>query len=229
MGQKACEAAMKTVFPAFDGFVAAREADKAADTATTWDARRALDVVLASIALILLSPVLALASLAVALDSPGPILFCQRRTGLGGKPFGIFKFRSMTVLEDGPAVTQAVKGDARVTFVGRFLRASSIDELPQLFNVLAGDMALVGPRPHAIAHDDYYGARIDGYARRFAVRPGITGWAQIQGARGATPTLDHMRARIRLDHWYVDHAGLLLDLKILARTPLAVLLHRNAL
>ena len=225
--EKACDAAMKTIFPAFDGFVPARETDTMADAGL--DARRILDVVLATIALILLSPVLALAAIAVTLDSPGPILFCQRRSGLNGKPFGIFKFRSMTVLEDGAAVTQAVKGDARVTFVGRFLRASSIDELPQLFNVLAGDMALVGPRPHAIAHDEYYGARITGYARRFAVRPGITGWAQVCGARGATPTLEHMQARITLDQWYVDHASLSLDLKILIRTPLEVLLHRNAL
>jgi exopolysaccharide biosynthesis polyprenyl glycosylphosphotransferase len=216
--------AMRAVFPAFDGFCPSETAIAPEGI----DARRVLDLGLALLAVILFSPILALASIAIALDSPGPILFCQRRTGLNGKPFGIFKFRTMTVLEDGEAVTQAVAGDARITRVGRFLRASSIDELPQLFNVLAGDMALVGPRPHAIAHDEYYGARIGSYARRFEVRPGITGWAQVRGARGATPTIADMQARIELDVWYVENASLALDLKILARTPLEVLLHRNA-
>jgi exopolysaccharide biosynthesis polyprenyl glycosylphosphotransferase len=221
-----CEMAMKAIFPAFDGVSAAEPAQ--AGMAAHRQAKRVFDVALAVLALIVLSPILALATLAVALDSPGPILFCQRRTGLNGKPFGIYKFRSMTVLEDGAEVVQAVAGDARITRVGRLLRASSIDELPQLFNVLTGDMSLVGPRPHALAHDDYYGARIAGYARRFAVKPGITGWAQVKGARGATPTLNHMRTRIALDIWYADHASLKLDLLILARTPLEVLRHRNA-
>lgn len=232
-----CELAMKAVFPAFDGLSLVEvplveaplaEAAPAARPAARLDTKRVLDVVIAGLALVLLSPVLALAALAVTLDSPGPILFCQRRTGLNGKPFGIYKFRSMTVLEDGAEVTQAVPGDARVTRAGHLLRASSIDELPQLFNVLAGDMSLVGPRPHALAHDTYYSARIPGYTRRFAVKPGITGWAQVAGARGATPTLADMQARIDLDGWYVDHAGPGLDLLILALTPLEVLRHRNA-
>jgi putative colanic acid biosynthesis UDP-glucose lipid carrier transferase len=229
-----CEAAMKAVFPAFDGL---SMAEAAADAPITRSgarldihlgAKRALDILLAGLAAVLFSPILALTAIAVTLDSPGPILFCQRRTGLNGAPFGIYKFRSMTVLEDGAEVTQAIEGDARITRVGRFLRATSLDELPQLFNVLAGEMSLVGPRPHAIAHDTYYGAQIDGYHRRFAVKPGITGWAQVRGARGATPTLADMQARIDLDRWYVAHAGLALDLLILARTPLVVLRGRNA-
>lgn len=225
------DTAMKAAFPAFDG-LSLPEAAYARDALGRYARsaiKRALDLVLASLAIIVLSPVLALAALAVALESQGPILFCQRRTGLNGQPFGIYKFRSMHVLEDGTDITQAVKGDTRITRVGRLLRATSIDELPQLFNVLNGEMSLVGPRPHALAHDTHYGARITGYHRRFAVKPGITGWAQINGARGATPTLAHMQARIALDHWYVERAGLALDLRILARTPLEVLRGRNAI
>jgi lipopolysaccharide/colanic/teichoic acid biosynthesis glycosyltransferase len=214
------DAAMKAAYPAFEG---SRQAE-----AARLDAKRLLDIALASLAIIAFVPVLVLAAIVIALDSPGPILFCQRRTGLNGRPFGIYKFRTMTVLEDGAAITQAVPGDARITRAGRFLRASSIDELPQLFNVLKGDMSLVGPRPHALAHDAYYGSRIVNYNRRFAVRPGITGWAQVNGARGATPGLADMQARIDLDAWYVEHAGLGLDLLILARTPLEVLRQRNA-
>ena len=154
--------------------------------------------------------------------------FCQKRTGLNGKTFPIFKFRSMHVMEDGADVQQAVVGDARITRVGRIIRKFSLDELPQLFNVLAGDMSLVGPRPHAVAHDIEYGAQISNYAVRFQVKPGITGWAQVKGARGVTPTNDIMQDRVNLDAWYVEHASLALDLMILARTPLAVLRTRNA-
>jgi lipopolysaccharide/colanic/teichoic acid biosynthesis glycosyltransferase len=134
----------------------------------------------------------------------------------------------MHVLEDGADVKQAVRGDARITRIGRIIRKLSLDELPQLFNVLAGDMSLVGPRPHAIAHDEYYGAVIANYAVRQQVKPGITGWAQINGARGATPTLESMQARVDLDSWYVAHSSLALDLLILARTPFEVLRSRNA-
>jgi putative colanic acid biosynthesis UDP-glucose lipid carrier transferase len=217
-------AVMKAVFPAMDGFGLA-----APDIPEALDAKRVLDVVVAWSLVVLLAPVLALVSLAIALDSRGPILFCQRRTGLGGQTFGIFKFRSMHVLEDGAEITQAQAHDARITRVGRVIRKLSLDELPQLFNVIAGDMSLVGPRPHALAHDDYYGAAISNYAVRQRVRPGITGWAQVNGARGATPTLDIMRRRVDLDAWYVAHASLKLDLKILLRTPLAVLASENAL
>jgi putative colanic acid biosynthesis UDP-glucose lipid carrier transferase len=191
-------------------------------------AKRVLDVAVAALALILLSPVLALTTLAILLDSKGPLVFCQRRIGLNGAPFAIYKFRSMHVLEDGAEVVQATEGDARITRVGRILRKLSIDELPQLFNVLKGEMSLVGPRPHAAAHDEFYGARITNYALRHRVKPGITGWAQINGARGATPQLADMQARIDLDAWYVVHHDLWLDLKILARTPLEVLICRNA-
>ncbi|HEX4177674.1 MAG TPA: sugar transferase, partial [Rhizomicrobium sp.] len=166
---------------------------------------------------------------AIALDSRGPILFCQRRTGLNGRTFGIFKFRSMHVLEDGAEVIQASAHDVRITRVGRIIRKLSLDELPQLFNVIAGDMSLVGPRPHAVAHDDHYGAAISNYAVRQKVKPGITGWAQVNGARGATPTLDVMQQRVDFDAWYVAHASLALDLKILALTPLEVFFSRTAL
>lgn len=191
-------------------------------------AKRVLDVIGAALALLLLSPVLALATIAILADSKGPLVFCQRRIGLNGHAFAIYKFRSMHVLEDGDDVVQAHEGDARITRAGRILRRLSIDELPQLFNVLKGEMSLVGPRPHAAAHDEYYGARISNYASRHQAKPGITGWAQVHGARGATPTLDIMQARIDLDAWYVANASIWLDLKILARTPLEVLRCRNA-
>jgi putative colanic acid biosynthesis UDP-glucose lipid carrier transferase len=213
---------MKAVFPAFDGFVL--PIPGAVESAP----KRALDVTAAALLILLLSPLLALVSLAILLDSRGPLVFAQRRTGLNGKTFAILKFRSMHVLEDGADVKQAVRGDARITRVGRVIRKLSLDELPQLFNVLAGDMSLVGPRPHAVAHDEYYGAAIANYAVRQQVKPGITGWAQVNGARGATPTLESMQARVDLDAWYVEHTSLALDLLILARTPFEVLRSRNA-
>jgi exopolysaccharide biosynthesis polyprenyl glycosylphosphotransferase len=191
-------------------------------------AGRVLDMVVASITLFFCLPVFAVIALAIRLDSRGPVLFRQRRAGQGGKLFGIYKFRSMHVMEDGAQITQATQGDARVTRVGRFLRASSLDELPQLFNVLAGEMSLVGPRPHALAHDEYYSARISNYRIRHLVKPGITGWAQVKGLRGATPNLETMQARIVLDTWYVAHKNIWLDLLILALTPIEVLRRRNA-
>lgn len=215
---------MKAVFPAFDGF-ALTSTEAAADGI---DAKRVLDVTASLLLIVLLSPVLALVTIAVMLDSRGPLMFAQRRTGLNGKTFPILKFRSMHVMEDGAEVKQAEKGDARITRVGRVIRKLSLDELPQLFNVLAGDMSLVGPRPHAVAHDEYYGAEIANYAVRQQVKPGITGWAQVNGARGETPTLAHMQARIDLDAWYVENQSLTLDLLVLARTPLEVLRTRNA-
>ncbi len=215
---------MKAVFPAFDGF-ALTSTHAATDGI---DAKRVLDVTASLLLIVLLSPVLALVTIAVMLDSRGPLMFAQRRTGLNGKTFPILKFRSMHVMEDGAEVKQAEKGDARITRVGRIIRKLSLDELPQLFNVLAGDMSLVGPRPHAVAHDEYYGAAIANYAVRQQVKPGITGWAQINGARGETPTLAHMQARVDLDAWYVENQSLTLDLLVLARTPLEVLRTRNA-
>jgi len=213
--------AMKAVFPALDGFGLSLTPDG-------MNAKRVLDVGLASLAILLLLPLFAAVTLAVAMDSRGPVLFRQRRAGQGGRLFGIYKFRSMHVLEDGSEILQATRGDPRITRVGRFLRAASLDELPQLFNVLSGEMSLVGPRPHAIAHDEYYAARVENYAVRQQVKPGITGWAQVHGARGATTDVADMQRRIALDAWYVAHQSLWLDLVILARTPLEVLRRRNA-
>jgi putative colanic acid biosysnthesis UDP-glucose lipid carrier transferase len=190
--------------------------------------KRILDVLLSLAAFFLFLPVLAVIFAAILLDSPGPAFFRQRRVGQFGKVFDIYKFRSMHVLEDGADVVQASQGDARITRVGKFLRITSLDELPQLLNVLIGDMSLVGPRPHAVAHDEYYSAKIANYRLRHLVKPGITGWAQVNGARGSTPRLCDMQARIDLDLHYVEQESLWLDLKILARTPVEVARRRNA-
>ena len=213
-------AVMKAVFPALDGFSPAAPAKL--------DAKRVLDLLLGITLLLISAPVMALVSLAVALDSPGPVLFCQKRTGQNGKTFPLFKFRSMHVVEKSADVRQAAPGDARITRVGKVIRKLSLDELPQLFNVIAGQMSLVGPRPHAVVHDQYYGAEIPGYVVRQNVKPGITGWAQVNGSRGPTPTIESMRQRVELDAWYVANHSVTLDLKILARTPAAVLSTRNA-
>ena len=215
------EPAIEAVFPSLDGFGLSLARPRPS-------AKRVLDVAVSLAAILFCLPLFALATLAIILDSPGPVLFRQRRAGVGGKLFGIYKFRSMHVLEDGTNVVQATKGDARITRVGRFLRASSMDELPQLFNVLSGEMSLVGPRPHALAHDEFYSARIANYHLRHRVKPGITGWAQVHGLRGATAELSDMQARIDLDAWYVAHENIWLDLLILARTPLEVIRQRNA-
>jgi lipopolysaccharide/colanic/teichoic acid biosynthesis glycosyltransferase len=185
--------------------------------------KRAIDIGASILVILLCLPLLGLIAAFVRFDSPGPVLFRQRRGGLGGKPFAILKFRTMTVLEDGEGVVQAQRHDLRITRVGRFLRPLFLDELPQLFNVLGGDMSLVGPRPHAVTHDAYYGSRIESYDLRHTVKPGITGMAQISGARGPTPLLADMHTRVKLDLWYVEHACLSLDLLILAKTPLEML------
>lgn len=190
--------------------------------------KRGLDLLIAIPAFVLLLPVLALIGLAIRLDSKGPALFRQTRLGLGGKPFDILKFRTMNVLENGPVIKQARKNDVRITRIGGFLRRTSLDELPQLFNVIKGDMALVGPRPHARAHDEFFAKEIGNYLLRQAVKPGITGWAQVNGHRGETATIDAMRARVNLDIWYAARCNAGLDLKILAATPLVVLRRRNA-
>jgi exopolysaccharide biosynthesis polyprenyl glycosylphosphotransferase len=188
-------------------------------------ASRTLDVAVACLALLMLAPLLVLVALAIRLDAPGPVLFRQSRTGLNGRVFRIYKFRTMRVLEDGPEVRQASRADRRVTCVGRVLRRTHLDELPQLLNVLRGEMALVGPRPHALAHDEHYGREIPAYRLRFQVKPGMTGWAQVNGARGETPTLEHMQRRIDLDLWYVENRSLGLDLQILVRTAFAICDH----
>lgn len=191
-------------------------------------AKRFFDVVLASLGLVVLSLLLVAVGIAIKLESPGPAIFRQRRKGFNGEVFGIYKFRTMTVLEDGPVIVQAQRNDDRVTLLGRFLRASSMDELPQLFNVLAGEMSLVGPRPHTVAHDEKYSRSIDNYALRHHVKPGITGWAQIHGFRGATTDPALMDQRIQRDLWYINNWSLWLDLRIIARTVVEVLRFRNA-
>jgi exopolysaccharide biosynthesis polyprenyl glycosylphosphotransferase len=221
--QEPSNPALKTAFPSFAGF--GRIARYRARSPL---AKRILDLTVATAVLILVLPLLALVALAIALDSRGPVLFAQRRVGLLGQPFAIYKFRTMHVLEDGGEIQQASRGDARITRVGNLLRCWSLDELPQLFNVLAGDMSLVGPRPHAVAHEKFYDSRIRNYNLRRLVKPGITGWAQIHGSRGATPELSDMQTRVDLDQFYVEHESLVLDLQILARTPKAVLSGRNA-
>ena len=185
--------------------------------------KRALDIVLASVAIVLLAPLLVTVAIAIKLDSAGPVIFRQRRNGLNGFQFVIFKFRTMTVLEDGPSITQARQGDRRVTRVGKLLRRSSIDELPQLFNVLKGEMSLVGPRPHALAHDNEYHALIAKYVFRYHVKPGITGWAQVNGLRGETHCLEQMAERITYDLWYINNWSLGLDSYILLRTCFEVI------
>jgi Undecaprenyl-phosphate glucose phosphotransferase len=188
--------------------------------------KRTLDVVGSMTAILFLWPLFLIAAIAVKLDSGGPIIFQQRRTGFNGKEFVIFKFRTMTVLEDGPAITQACRGDLRLTRVGKFLRRSSIDELPQLFNVLNGDMSLVGPRPHAVAHDREYKVHIADYGFRHHIKPGITGWAQVNGLRGETRSVEKMTERVKLDLWYINHWSLGFDIKILVRTCFEVLRDR---
>jgi putative colanic acid biosynthesis UDP-glucose lipid carrier transferase len=190
--------------------------------------KRLLDLLIAVPALALATPLLLALMLLIRLDSAGPVVFRQARLGLGGKPFGILKLRTMNVVEDGARVVQAARNDARITRVGAFLRAASFDELPQLINVIKGEMSLVGPRPHAITHDTLYAALIPEYEQRQNVKPGITGWAQINGLRGGTPTLDLMQRRVDLDLWYANNASIALDLLILLRTPLELLRRRNA-
>jgi undecaprenyl-phosphate galactose phosphotransferase/putative colanic acid biosynthesis UDP-glucose lipid carrier transferase len=191
-------------------------------------AKRALDLVSAGVGLVVLLPLLAVVSLAIKLDSRGPVIFRQSRRGFNGREFMIWKFRTMTVTENGRVIRQAKRSDERVTRVGRLLRVTSIDELPQLVNVLRGEMSLVGPRPDAIAHDDEYGRSIGKYAFRHHVKPGITGWAQINGFRGGTPELDRMKKRIDLDLWYIDNWSFWLDLWIVVRTCCEVARSRNA-
>ncbi|WP_426442333.1 undecaprenyl-phosphate glucose phosphotransferase [Bradyrhizobium genosp. P] len=190
--------------------------------------KRSMDLVLAGLALCPLLPVMVITAIAIRLDSPGPVIFRQHRKGFNGKQFVMLKFRTMTVQENGPQVTQVVRNDPRVTPVGRLLRSASLDELPQLINVLRGDMSLIGPRPHALAHDHYFEEIIGDYAFRHHVRPGITGWAQCNGLRGATPGVEDIAERVRLDLWYINNWSLWLDIQILIKTIFEVLRKRNA-
>jgi putative colanic acid biosynthesis UDP-glucose lipid carrier transferase len=180
--------------------------------------KRATDLIFASVGLLLISPVMLGVAAAVKLTSKGPVVFRQRRYGLNGEEILVYKFRSMTTTEDGPIVKQVTKQDSRVTPVGRFIRKTSLDELPQLFNVLQGKMSLVGPRPHAVAHNEMYRKLISGYMIRHKVRPGITGLAQVNGMRGETETIEKMRERVRYDLEYLRHWSPWLDITILVRT-----------
>lgn len=188
-------------------------------------AKSVLDRGLAAAALVMLAPLLVVVALAIRFDSRGPVLFRQARTGQNGRAFQILKFRSMTT---DAGLAQATRHDARVTRVGRWLRRTSIDELPQLINVLRGEMALVGPRPHATAHDAHFAPLVTNYTLRFAVKPGLTGWAQINNARGETDTIEKMARRIALDLEYIGDWSIWLDLRILAMTPIRLILARDA-
>jgi putative colanic acid biosynthesis UDP-glucose lipid carrier transferase len=176
------------------------------------------DYLIASAALIVLSPLMLLVALAVKLSSPGPVLFRQRRYGVDGKEIVVYKFRTMTAVDDGAIVAQATRDDARITRVGRVLRRSSLDELPQFINVLQGRMSVVGPRPHAVAHNEIFRKLIPGYMVRHKVKPGVTGWAQVNGLRGETDTVDKMKQRIEYDLAYLRHWSLRLDLVIILKT-----------
>jgi exopolysaccharide biosynthesis polyprenyl glycosylphosphotransferase len=185
--------------------------------------KRGMDIGVSVIALTLLWPVLIFIAVSVKLTSPGPVIFRQKRQGRNGYTFDIYKFRTMKIHEDQEGVTQAKKNDDRVTQVGSILRRTSLDELPQLFNVLKGDMSIVGPRPHAVEHNQYYSQMIPNYMCRHHVAPGLTGWAQINGCRGETETIEKMEKRVEYDLWYIKNWSPLLDVKIILKTPLVLI------
>jgi Undecaprenyl-phosphate glucose phosphotransferase len=190
--------------------------------------KRAFDVAAAIAGLILLSPLFVIVSLAIKLDSRGPVFFRQTRHGYNNEPIRVLKFRSMTVMEDGDNFRQVIRNDPRVTRLGRILRRTNIDELPQLFNVLVGDMSIVGPRPHATAHNNFFAELISSFTRRHNVKPGITGWAQANGYRGDTDTLEKMQRRVECDLYYIDNWSLFLDLKIILMTLFSRKVYWNA-
>lgn len=190
--------------------------------------KRMADLVLASVILLCCLPLLLIIAAAVKVSSPGPVIFRQRRYGLDGREIVVFKFRSMAVCEDGAEIRQAQKNDRRVTRVGAFLRKTSLDELPQFVNVLKGDMSIVGPRPHAVAHNELYRKLISGYMIRHKVKPGITGWAQVNGFRGETESLEKMKGRIDFDLDYLRNWSPLLDMKIIVKTVWTVLKDQSA-
>jgi putative colanic acid biosysnthesis UDP-glucose lipid carrier transferase len=197
-------------------------------TGTNSLVKRISDIVLASAILVLIAPVLVAIAIGVKLSSPGPVFFTQRRNGLDGEEIVVWKFRSMTTQDDGDQVPQATRDDPRTTRFGAFLRRSSLDELPQFFNVLQGRMSIVGPRPHAVAHNEQYRRLIKAYMVRHKVKPGITGWAQIHGHRGETDTIEKMQARVEYDLAYLRNWSLGLDLQIIARTVKLVFFDRKA-
>jgi putative colanic acid biosynthesis UDP-glucose lipid carrier transferase len=186
------------------------------------------DLVLGSLIVLIATIPMLFIAMAIKLKSPGPIFFRQRRYGLCGRQIRILKFRTMTVCEDGPDLVQATKDDCRVTRLGKFLRRTSLDEFPQFFQVLTGELSLVGPRPHAIAHNEKYRGIIHGYMLRHIVKPGITGWAQVNGWRGETAELVQMEERVRHDMEYIHNWNLLLDLKIIFLTIFGAKKRQNA-
>jgi putative colanic acid biosysnthesis UDP-glucose lipid carrier transferase len=190
--------------------------------------KRALDILVALVALLLFLPLLLLVGVLIRAETPGPALFRQKRSGLGGRPFTIYKFRTMTVVEDGDTVRQATKDDARVTPTGAMLRKFSIDELPQILNVLRGEMSLIGPRPHALAHDEAWAQVAPNYARRFRAKPGLTGWAQVCGHRGEVTDIQAVIDRVNADNDYIDNWSMSLDLKILWSTIPLIFSDANA-
>ncbi len=190
--------------------------------------KRASDVVLGSVITVLILPLLAAVAIGVKLSSPGPVVFKQRRNGLDGKEITVYKFRSMRTMDNGVVVKQATRGDPRITPFGAFIRRTSLDELPQFINVLQGRMSIVGPRPHAVAHNEQYRRIVDAYMVRHKVKPGITGWAQVNGHRGETDVIEKMQARVEHDIDYLRNWSLTLDLRIVARTLKLVLFDRQA-
>jgi Undecaprenyl-phosphate glucose phosphotransferase len=190
--------------------------------------KRAFDLVASTVGLILLSPLLVVVSLAIKLDSHGPVLFCQTRHGYNNEPIRVLKFRTMTVMEDGDNFQPVTRHDPRVTRLGRYLRRTNIDELPQLLNVLAGDMSIVGPRPHATAQNETFVELISSFSRRHNVKPGITGWAQVNGYRGDTDTLEKMQRRVERDLYYIDNWSFLFDLRIILLTLFSREVYTNA-
>ena len=190
--------------------------------------KRLEDVVVSTLIVIMISPILLTIAIAIKLTSKGPIIFKQRRYGINGEEITVLKFRSMTVCDDGNEITQATKNDTRITKIGAFLRRTSLDELPQFFNVIAGNMSIVGPRPHACAHNEQYRKLIPKYMLRHLVKPGITGWAQIHGWRGETDTLEKMEKRVEFDLHYIDNWSLWLDLKIILLTFIKGFINKNA-
>jgi putative colanic acid biosynthesis UDP-glucose lipid carrier transferase len=180
--------------------------------------KRVSDIIFSLLILALITPLLLCIAIAIKFSTHGPVLFKQRRYGLDGQEIVVYKFRSMTVCEDGASVVQASRSDARITPLGAFLRRTSLDELPQFVNVLQGRMSIVGPRPHAVAHNEFYRKQIKGYMVRHKVKPGITGWAQVNGFRGETDTLDKMQGRINFDLDYLRNWSLALDIQIILRT-----------
>jgi Undecaprenyl-phosphate glucose phosphotransferase len=199
------------------------ELQRAPLSAAQRNLKQGMDRILAAMSLVALIPFFAVISAAIRMESSGPAFFLQTRIGFNGRPFKIFKFRTMSTLDDGSVIVQATKNDNRVTHLGRLLRKLSIDEVPQLLNVLRGDMSLVGPRPHALAHDNEYDQLIATYAIRHKMKPGITGWAQVNGFRGETPEIGMMKRRVESDLWYIEYWSLWLDIRILLVTVVRVL------